>query len=225
MERARPHAGYDRSRAPYADASPLRVRFMPRPRKSWSSSAAASSARAAPLRRPAASSVCGMSGLEPELDSIASKTEFSGVVRIDRADRIELREGLRPCAPWLRDPQHGRYPVRDRERLEGPDGARGGEPDRGRPARAVDAARSVLGEDLPLIDDDVTVEHLLSHRRASATTSTRSRASSSADYLMPVPVHELATTEDYLAVLDGHPTSSHPASASPTATAATSCSP
>ena len=24
------------------------------------------------------------------------------------------------------------------------------------------------------------------------------------DYVMPVPVHELATTEQYLAVLDGH---------------------
>ena len=33
-----------------------------------------------------------MSGLERELDSIASKTEFSGVVRIDRADRIELEK-------------------------------------------------------------------------------------------------------------------------------------
>ena len=25
-------------------------------------------------------------------------------------------------------------------------------------------ARSVLGDDLPLIDDDVTIEHLLAHR-------------------------------------------------------------
>ena len=34
-------------------------------------------------------------------------------------------------------------------------------------------ARQVLGADLPLIADDVTVEHLLSHRSGSATTSTR----------------------------------------------------
>ena len=27
----------------------------------------------------------------------------------------------------------------------------------------------------------------------------------SADYLMPVSVHRLAATEDYLGVLDGHP--------------------
>ena len=40
-------------------------------------------------------------------------------------------------------------------------------------------ARSLLGDDLPLIDDDVTVEHLLAHRRASATTSTRRATSTS----------------------------------------------
>jgi hypothetical protein len=46
--------------------------------------------RAAPLRRLSAGSVCGISGLQRELDSIASETEFSGVVRIDRADGIEV---------------------------------------------------------------------------------------------------------------------------------------
>ena len=42
--------------------------------------------------------------------------------------------------------------------------------------------------------------------RGSATTSTRRSSYDLNDYVMPVPVHELATTEDYLAVLDGHPT-------------------
>ena len=37
---------------------------------------------------------------------------------------------------------------------------------------------------------------------------------------MPVPVHELADTEQYLAVLDGHPTVFPPGDGSPTATAA-----
>ena len=40
---------------------------------------------------------------------------------------------------------------------------------------------------------------------------------------MPVPVHELATTEQFLPVLDGHETVSPPASGSPTTTAATWC--
>ena len=93
-----------------------------------------------------------------------SETAFSGVVRVDRADRDRDGEGLRPGASRLRDPERGRHAVRDRERHEGPDGAHSREPDRGRRARALDDARSVLGDDLPLIGDDVTVEHLLAHR-------------------------------------------------------------
>jgi CubicO group peptidase (beta-lactamase class C family) len=67
-------------------------------------------------------------------------------------------------------------------------------------------ARSVLGEDLPLIDDDVTIEHLLSHRSGIGDYLDENTDLDFADYLMPVPVHELATTEEYLAVLDGHST-------------------
>ena len=66
-------------------------------------------------------------------------------------------------------------------------------------------ARSVLGSDLPLIDDDVTVEHLLSHRSGIGDYLDEDAEPDLGDYLMPVPVHELATTEQYLVVLDGHP--------------------
>jgi CubicO group peptidase (beta-lactamase class C family) len=83
-------------------------------------------------------------------------------------------------------------------------------------------ARSVLGEDLPSIDDDVTVEHLLSHRSRIGDYLDEEVDHDLADYLMPVPVQDLATTEQYLAVLDGTGGSSLPASASRTATAATS---
>ena len=38
----------------------------------------------------APASVCRMSDLEGELDALASGTGFSGVVRIDQSDRIEL---------------------------------------------------------------------------------------------------------------------------------------
>lgn len=67
------------------------------------------------------------------------------------------------------------------------------------------AARSVLGPDLPLIGDDVTVEHLLSHRSGIGDYLDEEEDHDLADYLMPVPVHELATSEEYLAVLGGHP--------------------
>jgi CubicO group peptidase (beta-lactamase class C family) len=64
-------------------------------------------------------------------------------------------------------------------------------------------ARSVLGADLPLIADDVTLEHLLTHR------------SGIGDYLdeyleepepLKVPVYALVNTADYLPALDGFPT-------------------
>jgi CubicO group peptidase (beta-lactamase class C family) len=67
-------------------------------------------------------------------------------------------------------------------------------------------ARSVVGGDLPLIRDDVTVEHLLAHRSGIGDYLDESGGYDLAGYPMPVPVHELATTEEYLAVLDGHET-------------------
>jgi CubicO group peptidase (beta-lactamase class C family) len=71
-------------------------------------------------------------------------------------------------------------------------------------------ARSLLGRDLPLIGDDVTVEHLLSHRSGIGDYLDEEADLDLSEYLMPVPVQELATTEQYLAVLDGHPPKSAP---------------
>ena len=53
----------------------------------------------------------------------------------------------------------------------------------------------------------MTIEHLLAHRSGIGDYLDEDAGDFElSDYLMPVPVHELATTEDYLAVLDGHPT-------------------
>jgi CubicO group peptidase (beta-lactamase class C family) len=66
-------------------------------------------------------------------------------------------------------------------------------------------ARSVLGADLPLIDDRVTVEQLLAHRSGIGDYLDEDEVADNNDYVLSVPVHELATTEQFLAVLDGHP--------------------
>jgi CubicO group peptidase (beta-lactamase class C family) len=71
-------------------------------------------------------------------------------------------------------------------------------------------ARSVLGADLPLIDDRVTVEHLLAHRSGIGDYLDEDEDTDSNDYVLTVPVHELATTEQFLAVLDGHPMKHEP---------------
>ena len=65
-------------------------------------------------------------------------------------------------------------------------------------------ARSLLGDDLPLIADDVTIEHLLAHRSGIGDYLDEDAVDDITDYVMPVPVHELATTEQFLPVLDGH---------------------
>jgi CubicO group peptidase (beta-lactamase class C family) len=65
--------------------------------------------------------------------------------------------------------------------------------------------RELLGEDLPLVDDRVTVEHLLRHTSGIGDYLDEEVHSDWEQYLMPVPVHELATTSAYLGVLAGHP--------------------
>lgn len=63
-------------------------------------------------------------------------------------------------------------------------------------------AREVLGDDLPLIDDRVTVEHLLTH-----TSGIGDYCDEEAD---PPPTPGLATSPDYLAALEGFPQVSPP---------------
>lgn len=65
-------------------------------------------------------------------------------------------------------------------------------------------ARSVLGADLPLIDDAVTVEHLLGHRSGIGDYLDEESWKAD-DYVLSVPVHQLDRAEDYLAVLGGFP--------------------
>jgi CubicO group peptidase (beta-lactamase class C family) len=64
----------------------------------------------------------------------------------------------------------------------------------------------LLGEDLPLVADDVTVEHLLAHRSGIGDYLDEEAIDDITDHVMTVPVHELATTEQFLPVLDGHQT-------------------
>ena len=65
----------------------------------------------------------------------------------------------------------------------------------------------MLGDDLPLIADDVTVEHLLAHRSGIGDyLDEDERSMTSTPTLLSVPAHRLDTTERYLEVLDGFPT-------------------
>src|SRR4029078_4976487 len=72
-------------------------------------------------------------------------------------------------------------------------------------------ARSMLGNDLPLVDDRVTVEQLLAHRSGIGDYLDEETDLDFDDYLMPVPVQNLATPDEALAVLEGHPQKFQPA--------------
>ena len=145
-----------------------------------------------------------MDDLESAVDRVATETGFSGVVRVDRGDQVELAKAYGSA--------HRGYGIPNA--VDTRFGLASG-------TKALTAlsivslieegrldldttARSVLGEDLPLIHDDVTVEHLLAHRSGIGDYFDEDVVESMTDYVMAVPVHRLATTSDYLAVLDGH---------------------
>ncbi|MCB0954683.1 MAG: beta-lactamase family protein [Ilumatobacter sp.] len=65
-------------------------------------------------------------------------------------------------------------------------------------------ARAVLGADLPLIDDGVTVEHLLAHRSGIGDYLDETTFGSITDHVMPEPLHHYDDVEAYLPTLDGH---------------------
>jgi CubicO group peptidase (beta-lactamase class C family) len=152
-----------------------------------------------------ASSVSPMPGLEDELDRIAAETAFSGVLRVDSADGIEVAKayGLAHRGHQIHNEVETQFAIAS--------GTKGLTAlalvsliEDGR-LELTTTARSLLGRDLPLIDDDVTIEHLLAHRSGIGDYLDEEVEHDFDEYLMPVPVHELATTEQYLAVLDGHP--------------------
>jgi CubicO group peptidase (beta-lactamase class C family) len=146
-----------------------------------------------------------MDELEQDVDRVAAGSSFSGVVRVDRGGEVFAKAyGLANRANGIPNELDTRFAIASGVK--------------GMTALAVvslveegtlqleTTARSVLGDDLPLIADDVTVEHLLAHRSGIGDYFDEDVPSEITDYLLPVPVHELATTESYLAVLDGFPT-------------------
>ena len=147
-----------------------------------------------------------MSSLPDALDAEVARTGFSGVVRVDRGGTNELVK-----AYGLADRAHAIANTVDTQFAT----ASG---TKGFTALAVMAlvergtlelttrARVVLGDDLPLIADDVTVEHLLAHRSGIGDYLDEDAGNHITDHVLRVPVHELETTEQYLAVLDGHRT-------------------
>ena len=123
-----------------------------------------------------------MQSLQDAVDEAAEHSGFSGVVRVDRSGGLEF------CAAYgLADRAH-EVPNTVETEFAIASGAKTltalavmSLVERGSLELGT-TARSLLGDDLPLIADDI------------------------GDYVMPVSVHKLATTEQFLPVLDGHET-------------------
>lgn len=71
-------------------------------------------------------------------------------------------------------------------------------------------ARELLGDDLPLVDAAVTVEHLLAHRSGIGDYLDEDALGDIRDYVLTVPCHQLAVPDDYLVLLDGLPMRTEP---------------
>jgi CubicO group peptidase (beta-lactamase class C family) len=149
-------------------------------------------------------------GLADSVDRIAADAGFSGVVRVDHGETVAVAQAYGLAHRGCETPNtvDCRFAIAsgtkgltaltvvsliDERRLE-----------------SATTARSVLGEDLPLIGDDVTVEQLLAHRSGIGDYVDEDTDRDITDHVLPVPVHELATTERYLRVLDGHAAKSAP---------------
>jgi CubicO group peptidase (beta-lactamase class C family) len=147
-----------------------------------------------------------MSDLAGAVDDLARSSGFSGVVRVDRAGEVELERayGLAHRALEIANEPATQFAIASGSKGFTAVAVAGLIDD-----RLLDfstTARSVLGDDLPLIRDDVTVGHLLAHRSGIGDYLDEAAGHDVADYVLAVPVHELATTEGFLAVLDGHET-------------------
>ncbi|MGO1182332.1 MAG: serine hydrolase domain-containing protein [Micrococcaceae bacterium] len=145
------------------------------------------------------------------LHADATRSDFSGVIRVDGPDGDSLTR-----AYGFADRGRG-IPMNVNHRLWLASVAKGFT------ALAVGAliddgaltlssrARAFLGDDLPMIDDDVTLGHLMSHTGGIGDYLDED-AGDITDYVLVRPVHELDSTEAFLPVLDGHPQVTAPGS-------------
>jgi CubicO group peptidase (beta-lactamase class C family) len=148
-----------------------------------------------------------MAGLEQSIDEVAAAVSFTGVVRVDRGGDTVLAKAYGFANRALEVPNT----IDTRFAL-----ASGG---KGFTALAVvsliedgvlsldTTARSILGSDLPLIDDRVTIEHLLAHRSGIGDYIDEDDEDGEiTDYILRRPPNEYLGIEAFVPELDGHPT-------------------
>jgi CubicO group peptidase (beta-lactamase class C family) len=140
-----------------------------------------------------------------EVDELAAESGFSGVVRVDRDGEVFARAyGLADRRWGISNAVDTRFGLASGAKaltaLAVVSLVEAGVLELSTPARAH------LGADLPLIGDEVTIEHLLSHRSGIGDYFDEDVDSDPETFVLAVPVSALDTTEAYLPLLEGHPT-------------------
>lgn len=138
------------------------------------------------------------------LDDAVAEASFTGVVTIDVGDErvLERSEGYLHRALGVPMTPDARIAVASGSKaftalavlrlVE--DGA----------LRLDQPVRELLGADLPLVDDAVTVEHLLGHTSGIGDYLDEDADWEASDYVLTVPPHTLTTAAAFLPLLDGH---------------------
>ncbi|SFS09926.1 CubicO group peptidase, beta-lactamase class C family [Agrococcus baldri] len=139
------------------------------------------------------------------LDEAIARRPFTGVIAIDVGDRrvLERAEGFLHRAHGVRMRADARIAIASGSKaftalailrlVEQGD------------LRLDQPVRELLGDDLPLIDDAVTVEQLLDHTSGIGDYLDEEADWEVDDFVLPVPVHTLTTAEAFLPILDGFP--------------------
>ena len=139
------------------------------------------------------------------LDDAVAAEAFTGVATVDVADRRILER----CEGFIH--RALRVPMTARARIAIASGSKtftalavmrlveDGE------LRLEQPVRALLGDDLPLIDNRVTIEHLLTHTSGIGDYLDEDSDWETSDYVLSLPVHTLTTAEAFLPMLQGHP--------------------
>ena len=140
----------------------------------------------------------------------AERSGFSGVLRVDAQGQL-----LYESAHGLADRAH-RVPNTCQTRFAAASGTKGFVAavvmvlaERGQLSLST-TARSLLGGDLPLIDDHVTIEQLLGHRSGIGDYLDESERISINDYVMAEPVHAVDSPAAALVLLAHRPMTDQP---------------
>ena len=132
-----------------------------------------------------------MAELGDDVRRVAESTGFSGAVRVHQAGRVTV-----DTARGMADRAHG-IAATTSTRFATASATKGftalavmGLVEAGVLGLST-PVRSLLGDDLALIDDGVTIEHLLAHRSGIGDYLDEDLIENASDYVMTRPVHEL----------------------------------